>query len=236
MNRSVCLDFLCKYSGEDFGSFDNRSGERLIKDHMFSPEPKPPGSEGFTLIELLTVIAVIAVLIGLLFPAAAAVKDAARKAKAKSDIVQLVNATRAYYTEYGKYPLPAGEAIQDIVYSGGKNSNADLCNILRAVSEEDQLNPRRIVFLEVPPARNSSRPKSGVAKGGAFFDPWGNEYVVFVDGDYDHSLDKILGLFYSGGDHSLRSGVAAVSLGKDGNWGTGGDGRLEGSDDVVSWQ
>ena len=203
---------------------------------MFSPEPKSPRSKGFTLIELLTVIAVIAVLVGLLFPAAAAVKDAARKAKAKNDVIQLVNAIRAYYTEYGRYPLPGGEAGQDIVYSGGQNSNAVLCNILRAVSDNDPLNPRRIVFLEVPPVKNPASPKGGVAQDGMFFDPWGNGYVVFVDGDYDHSLETILSKFYSGENRWLRSGVAAVSLGRDGKWGNEGDGKLEGSDDVVSWQ
>jgi prepilin-type N-terminal cleavage/methylation domain-containing protein len=228
--------FLRRDPGEESGGFDNRFSKRIIGNPMPSPDSQPSWSEGFTLIELLTVIAIVSVLIGLLFPATAAVRDVARKAKAKNDLVQLVTATRAYYSEYGRYPSPSAEAGRDSVFSGGEASNADLCNILRAVADDDQLNPRQIIFLEAPPAKKSGNSRGGIGKDGTFFDPWGNEYVVFVDSDYDHSLTKILGRFYSGEDVSLRVGVAAVSPGKDGKWGTNGNGKLEGSDDVVSWQ
>src|SRR5271163_891996 len=59
----------------------------------------------FTLVELLTVIAIIAILMGLLFPALQIVKDQANKVKAKTDVVNTVAAVKQYYTEYGKYPL-----------------------------------------------------------------------------------------------------------------------------------
>ena len=51
------------------------------------------------------VIAIIAVLIGLLFPAFRAVQDQAKRTQAKNDLTQIVNAVNAYYTDYGKYPL-----------------------------------------------------------------------------------------------------------------------------------
>ncbi|HEX5175388.1 MAG TPA: type II secretion system protein, partial [Chthoniobacteraceae bacterium] len=47
-------------------------------------------SFGFTLIELLTVIAIIAILMGLLFPAVNAVKENAKKVQAKNDVTQIV--------------------------------------------------------------------------------------------------------------------------------------------------
>src|SRR5471032_2661647 len=77
----------------------------------FQKSKKPPRSmktsktNAFTLVELLTVIAIIAILMGLLFPALQIVKDQANKVKAKTDVVNTVAAVKQYYTEYGKYPL-----------------------------------------------------------------------------------------------------------------------------------
>ena len=59
----------------------------------------------FTLIELLVVITIIAILMGLLFPAFKGVQTQAKRTQAKNDLTQLVNGINAYYTEYGKYPI-----------------------------------------------------------------------------------------------------------------------------------
>src|SRR5262245_52527027 len=64
---------------------------------------RPPPA-AFTLIELLVVVAIIAILVGLLFPAFKAVQNQARSAQAKNDILQIVTAVNAFYTDYGKYP------------------------------------------------------------------------------------------------------------------------------------
>src|SRR4051812_27350261 len=61
----------------------------------------------FTLIELLVVITIIIVLVGMAFPAYQGVQDRAKKVQAKNDILQIANATNAYYTEYGQYPCLA---------------------------------------------------------------------------------------------------------------------------------
>ena len=62
---------------------------------------------GFTLIELLVVITIIIILMGLLFPAFRGAQDQAKKAQAKNDLVQIVTAINAFYTEYGQYPCVA---------------------------------------------------------------------------------------------------------------------------------
>src|SRR5215467_14895342 len=72
----------------------------------------------FTLIELLVVIAIIAILVGLLFPAFKAVQNQARSTQAKNDLTQIVNAVNAFYTDYGKYPVPStASAGTDIVFT-----------------------------------------------------------------------------------------------------------------------
>jgi len=66
------------------------------------PQTKCPG---FTLIELLIVIAVIAVLAGLLFPALARVRETGYSTRCKSNLHQLQNAAMQYAVDKGG-PLP----------------------------------------------------------------------------------------------------------------------------------
>lgn len=61
-------------------------------------------SEGFTLIELLTVIAVIAVLTGILSVSYAGVRQRARDAQRKSDVKQIQSALELYRADNDMYP------------------------------------------------------------------------------------------------------------------------------------
>jgi len=58
----------------------------------------------FTLTEMLIIISIIAILIGLLFPAAAAVRQAARQAHCQSNLKQLMLATLNYESKGGGFP------------------------------------------------------------------------------------------------------------------------------------
>ena len=60
--------------------------------------------EGFTLIELLTVIAIIAVLAGLLFPAIKSALQRAEIAQAQNDVKSIETALKMFYIDYGKWP------------------------------------------------------------------------------------------------------------------------------------
>ena len=202
----------------------------------------------FTLIELLTVITIIAILMGLLFPAIAIVKEQARKAQAKVDVAGIATAVKQYYTEYGKYPIGSQPSGQDLLFGDSKTSNKELFDILRNIysGTGPNYNPRGIVFFEGRIASSSDAPRAGfVPTGaktgtpGAFVDPWGQEYQVAIDGDYDNQITNLPYTDFKT-TAAPRTGVAVFSLGKDTKLGDNGEGsyRTSGkaSDDIITWQ
>jgi prepilin-type N-terminal cleavage/methylation domain-containing protein len=74
-----------------------------------------PGHRGFTLVELLTVIAIIAILAGLLFPVLATAREQARKGTCSSNIQQIIQALKMYKDDWRVYP----EALYAIQYPNG---------------------------------------------------------------------------------------------------------------------
>jgi prepilin-type N-terminal cleavage/methylation domain-containing protein len=222
----------------------------------------------FTLIELLTVITIIAILMGLLFPAIGIVKDQARKAEAKAAVAQIAASVKQYYTEYGKYPVadyvtgtPADLKLGDQTKSGASDSNADLFNILRARNvgrnADNLYNPRRMSFFEHKPVGDPSAPKSGFLDSagsgsvGAFYDPWGRQYTIVIDANYNDIINVSTSYAdfteqsQEGTDRGVRAGVGVFTLGKDGDIGSPKasppvTGRYRQgsniSDDILSWQ
>ncbi len=213
---------------------------------------RPPQKDkhAFTLIELLVVIAIIAILIGLLFPAFKAVQNQAKQAQAKNDLTQIVNAVNAFYTEYGKYPLAAGITIDTTFGPGGSPANNEnLFRELRACANPPTgscasaatLNTRQIVFISPPDVKNSASPRSGIgtatANKGQYFDPWGNNYTVRIDGDYNNQVTNPYGSTGGAGSDPLAQGVIAWSIGLDQLLGSSSNpGVYTNSDDVISWQ
>src|SRR5688500_1250239 len=116
----------------------------------------------FTLIELITVIAIIAILMALLFPAMSGAREGARRGKAGTVVRNIVNACKGYASDYGKYP-PVQEALDGGGGGGGKGdstlsfgdqkeglckaNNNELFDVLRAIArganEEHALNKRQ---------------------------------------------------------------------------------------------
>ena len=188
----------------------------------------PKQIRAFTLIELLVVITIIVILMGLLFPAFRGVQDQAKRTQAKNDLTQIVTAVNAYYTEYGKYPV----VTDDTPIA----NNSDLFYTLRGVTggtanAGDAANPRKIVFLNIPDAKDQSQARSGIkTSDGQWYDPWGTPYKIAIDGNYDNSLANPY--TSNAGSSPLQIGVIAWSFGKDGVQGT----DFKASDDVISWQ
>ena len=68
------------------------------------PKNRASARRGFTLIEMLVVIAIIAILAGMLLPALAAAKKKAKIAQARTEMANLVAAITQYHATYGRYP------------------------------------------------------------------------------------------------------------------------------------
>jgi prepilin-type N-terminal cleavage/methylation domain-containing protein len=210
-------------------------------------------THAFTLIELLVVIAIIAILVSLFFPTLFGMLERAKKVQAKNDLTQIVNAVNAYYTEYGQYPLAV---TADTTYGPGGTpaTNETLFRELRGCTAATgscpgaaTTNARQIVFISPPDAKNAASPRSGIGTTiglGRYFDPWGNNYVVRIDGEYNNKVDNPYGAQTVGGAGSnpIALGVIGWSLGKDQTLGTNGNNVYKNpttgvqSDDVISWQ
>ncbi len=205
----------------------------------------------FTLIELLVVIAIIAILIGLLFPAFRAVQDQAKRTQAKNDLTQIINAVNAFYTEYGKYPLPGAPTSPPLpdyyTYGpgGDQPNNQALFTELRGCTAITgscpaiaSINTRQIVFISPPDVKDPANPRSGIGTAagnlGQYFDPWGNNYVIRIDSDYNNQV--VNPYTANAGATPLTIGVIAWSLGKDGLGGSGDKNAGNADDDVISWQ
>jgi len=152
-------------------------------------------NRAFTLIELLTVIAIIGVLVGLLFPAIKSAMTKAETSKAQTAISGLSTAFKSYYTEYGKWPITDTATVPP-----NENTylvDANMVALLQGVNVGSlssvlatpygpgagffsQANPRGIHFLDIKTA--------DLNQSGAFVDPWKAVYRVRFDAGYYNSI------------------------------------------------
>ncbi|MDD5351187.1 MAG: type II secretion system protein [Chthoniobacteraceae bacterium] len=152
----------------------------------------------FTLIELLVVISIIAVLASLTFAGVQSALIAAKKVSAKNDMAQIANGVQFYYTEYGKYPTAGSTGTNDLVFGtsdSGAQANSSIINVLRypktGWTDTNNENPRQIQFLQpkTVDAKKGGVNWSSTGSGdGNWYDPWGTQYVIFIDAAYDGDI------------------------------------------------
>jgi prepilin-type N-terminal cleavage/methylation domain-containing protein len=216
---------------------------------IMNPTPNAEGRRAFTIIELLVVILIIGILVAFAFPAFQGVLERAKKVQAKNDLTQIVTAVNAFYTEYGRYPTNATTDATATYGPGGSTAeNGNLFSELRATTTA--FNTRQIVFISPPDARNQTNPRSGIkTTTSSWYDPWGSEYAIAIDANYDNQVTNPYGNSGGAGANPIRQGVIAWCLGKNGVLGggaatdktkfsdePGSAGAFTNSGDVISWQ
>jgi len=205
-------------------------------------------NRAFTLIELLTVIAIIALLAALLFPAIKGAMLKAEVSKAQTGAVGLAIAFKAYYTEYGTWPVSGPVSLSNqtfIVDSNlvavlqGANNTASLTGagatgtLIGGVGTSAlQGNARGIRFHEFKAADLGGSP----ACPGCFLDPWKQPYFCRFDVS---SANQVPDPFTGGGvpQANVNAGFLVWSAGPDGQFDNNGDVPPSGvnKDNVKSW-
>jgi type II secretory pathway pseudopilin PulG len=178
-----------------------------------------------------TLIAIIAILLGLAFPVFQGVQDRAKKVQAKNDLTQIVTVVNAFYAEYGRYPT-VDTTDAAATYGAGSSSSKAVFDELRGKSTT--LNTRQIIFVSPPEDTSQTNPKGKIGSDGQFCDPWGFGYAIRIDADYDNQVANPYTGSGGAGADLIRQGVITWSVGKDGTLGKSG--KYMGSDDVISWQ
>lgn len=158
-------------------------------------------NKAFTLLELLVVISIIALLAGLLMPALAGARTAAKKAQAKMGADSIQVAILAFRNEYGTYP-PVNGYQNDVALNHSQQS--DLFKILMGDSSIADVNgascnPRGLKFLEW----------SGSITNTVMLDPWNHEYQVVMDYDFDSTINILPAT-------PITANVAVYSFGANG--------------------
>ncbi|MGN0867557.1 MAG: type II secretion system protein [Oligosphaeraceae bacterium] len=137
----------------------------------------------FTLTELLMAIGIIVILASIAVPTTISAIKKAEVAKAQAEMTTLVEALKNYESTYGVLPLKLlGATPSDGKISGTSGTYTAYETLIRILQGENltvngkAMNKRKVVFLE------------GKDEG-VLTDPWGNDYIVLLDGDGDGKLD-----------------------------------------------
>ena len=119
---------------------------------------------GFTLIEMVIVVAIVALLAGILVPVAFNQVDDAEKARAMADVRQLSSAMMLFRQDCGKWPITSRLLYSD----GNKAKNENLF-------EGGGTQHIRMALRENTPATSGWK---GPYMTTFSPDPWGNRYIV----------------------------------------------------------
>ena len=156
---------------------------------------KTSSCKRFTLIEMLVVIAIIVILAGLVFPALGLARQNAKKSKANSECQSLKTAIIMYESEFSCWPgKPSGEGTP---LSSGEYLS--MCKMLTGG------NGKKMMFYEVGMGYEESK---------GILDPWGNQYQVILDTDFDGKIANKGDVATIAGKE-LRTRVAVFSFGVD---------------------
>lgn len=173
--------------------------------------------------ELLLLASVVMLVLSIAVPGWWAWKRRERLSMARADLRVLVEAVERYHREYGVWPGVLRTTVADVRFGRGA-SNAQVLDVLRALegpgNPQHRGNEQQLVFLEVEPAASGL---SGLNPEGAFLDPWGTEYQVVFDSNFDNICEVEDSMY----GRLVGQGYAIWSCGPD---------RLSDTpDDLLTW-
>ena len=180
---------------------------------------------GFSRAEFVFLLGIVLLVISLILPAREFYRRWQRLVMARGDLRSIVNAVQHYHARYILWPGQTGPQGGDIHYGTRQHSNSEVMNVLRAVNSPGNIahsaNTNRIVFLDIAPAAPGL---SGLNPRGEFLDPWGGQYHIVLDLDYDN-ICAVPDTIYK---RVQGEGVIA--------WSSGPDGKSDTEDDLLSWK
>lgn len=97
----------------------------------------PQYRAGFTVIELISVVAIIALLVGILIPSLASARTAATKARVRVQFSEWATAIESYRSEYGAYPVFDASNLVNPIGQNGTRSTQHLFHDLLAARRRD---------------------------------------------------------------------------------------------------
>ena len=182
---------------------------------------------GFTLIELLVVIAIIGILSLVMFTSLKGAMNAAKNARAMSQMQALEGAIKRYYAEYNKMPAPGpgfngSKDMEKTVFTGSDQAKIIEILINSPNVSDPTANPRQIVFLDLDTKAFHVNTQDEVYKelkdGEPYRDPWWDPNAAAIPGK-DHSYGILMDFNFNGviegaaeyGD--IRAPVAVFSFG-----------------------
>jgi len=152
---------------------------------------KSSSRAAFTLIEMLTVMAIIAILTGLVIATSGYVNNRAARTRAQGEITEMASQCESYKTDFGGYPQskdsdqldPKADANPVTSKSGERYAKANL-TVYSALSgdnepeDEPDGKPEKKAYISFIPNRlNFSKDETGQIKKVKFIqDPFGNAY------------------------------------------------------------
>jgi general secretion pathway protein G len=134
--------------------------------------PSAFARRGFTLIELVVVVAILAVLAGILVPLVSGEVDGSRVSRCQMDMKTMSNAFLTYRAHTGVWPSNATGVVT-------ANSNEEIVDYACLFAAPTGINGWKGPYLNDGFKTNGTWKVAGAQAGEGFRDPWGNPYLVY---------------------------------------------------------